>query len=185
MEDYLSIPGRRLAVLANHCRHKNITSSLLKHINTHLLNSEKGSKVFREIQERERVKELQFAIEMDRLTAKRTSLAHDLTHTLTHIEKKAGVFLIKPIYARSGTRRVASLITPIDRPLPLHLHPRSKAGSSQPRMSQSRPRTRHDSECSTPHPNMKLVSQLVRARQQQTQREWISEFIPPCLCVSL
>lgn len=179
MEDYLSIPGYRLAVLANHCRHKNITSALLKHINTHLLDSEKGSKVFREIQERERVKELQFALEMDRLAAKRTSLAHDLTHTLTHIEKKAGVFLIKPIYARSGTRRMGSLITPIDRPLPLQLHPQphSKVGYSQARMSYSRPRTRHDSECSTPHPNMKLVSQLVRARQKQTQRERISEFM--------
>ena len=122
------------------------------------------------------MKELQFAIEMDRLTAKRTSLAHDLTHTLTHIEKKAGVFLIKPIYARSGMRGAGSLITPINRPLPLQLHPHSNAGYSQPRTSPSRPRTRHDSERSTPHPNMKLVSQLVRARQQQTQMEWICEF---------
>lgn len=178
MEDYISIPGRRLAVLADRYRHKEIASSLLQHIagNTQVLESEKGSKVIRELKERERVKQLRFALEMDKLTAQRASLAHDLTHTLTHIEKKAGVFLIKPIYSQPGARGVGSLITPMNRPLPLQLHPPGRAGHSRPRTSQSRPGTRHDSERSTPHPSMKLVSQLVRARQTETQREWICEF---------
>ena len=176
MEDYLSIPGRRLAVLADQCRHKELTSSLLQHItaDTQLLQSEKGSKVILEIRERDRVKQLQFALEMDRLTARRTSLANDLTHTLTHIEKKAGVFLIKPIYARSGTHGAGSLITPINRPLPVQPHPPSRSSAA----SQSRPWTRQESGRSTPHPSVKLVSQLVRARHQQTAgRGWNGEII--------
>ena len=169
MEDYLTIAGQRLAVMADRCRHRVMMSSLLHQFTTrpHLLESEKGSKFIRDVRERERVKQLKFTLEMDRLTAKRTSLAHDITHTLQHIEKKTGIFLVKPIYARSGYRGAGSLITPIDRPLPLQLHP----------PSQSRPRTRLDSGRSTPHPSMKLVNQLVKARQEQTQRTWHGECI--------
>ena len=177
MEDYLSIPGSRLAVLAQRCRQKHHTSSLLQHItdSRELIQSEKGSKVIRGIREREHVKHLKFVLAMDRLTAKRTTLANDLTHTLTHIEKKAGVFLIKPIYSRSGMQGVGSLITPIDRPLPLQPHPHITG-------SLSRPRTRLDSGQSTPHPNMKLVSQLVRARQQTTGGRSLNGEGEWCVC---
>ena len=172
MTDYLTIPGQRLAILAERCRGKALASSLLQHVSTdtHILDSERGSKVIQEITEREREKQLRFSIAMDRLTAKRASLAHDLTHTLTHIEKKAGVFLIKPIYAhQSGgiLRGMRTLITPIDRPLPLQQKPHPP--------SQSRPRTSGTSRCGTPHPCMRLVGQLVRARQQHNQTQWQSE----------
>ena len=176
MVDYLSIPGQRLAILADRCRGKALASSLLQHISTdtQLLSSEQGSKVIEGITERERERQLRFSIEMDRLTAKRASLAHNLTHTLTHIEKKAGVFLIKPIYARQpgGIRGgLKALITPIDRPLPLQQKPHP------PSTSQSRPRTSGGtSRCGTPHPSMRLVGQLVKARQlQQSQTQWQSE----------
>ena len=175
MADYLTLPGQRLAVLAERCRGKSLASSLLQHISTdtRLLESEQGSKVIERITERERERQLRFSIEMDRLTAKRASLAHNLTHTLTHIEKKAGVFLIKPIYARQpgGIRGMRALITPIDRPLPLQQKPHP------PSTSQSRPRTSGGtSRCGTPHPCMRLVGQLVKARQQQqSQTQWQSK----------
>ena len=184
MADYLTIPGQRLAVLAERCRGKELASSLLHHVSTdaRLLESEQGSKVIQGITEKERKRQLRFSIEMDRLTAKRASLALDLTHTLTHIEKKAGVFLIKPIYARQprGMGGVGgglrALITPIDRPLPLQQKPHPSS------TSQSRPHTSGrgggTSRCGTPHPSMRLVGQLVKARQmQQSQTQWQSELL--------
>ena len=183
MADYLTIPGQRLAVLADRCRGRELASSLLHHISTdaRLLVSEQGSKVISGITEQEKERQLRFSIEMDRLTAKRASLAHNLTHTLTHIEKKAGVFLIKPIYARQpkGIRGggLRALITPIDRPLPLQQQNPHPFGPSV-----SCPRTRGSvgggggSRCGTPHPSMRLVGQLVKARQlQQSQTQWQSK----------
>ena len=183
MANYLTIPGQRLAVLADRCRGRELASSLLHHVSTdaRLLAAEQGSKVISGIAEREKERQLRFSIEMDRLTAKRASLAHNLTHTLTHIEKKAGVFLIKPIYARQprgirGGGGLRALITPIDRPLPLQQQNPHQSGTSG-----SRPRTRGSvggggSRCGTPHPSMRLVGQLVKARQlQQSQIQWQSK----------
>ena len=181
MADYLTIPGQRLAMLADRCRGRELASSLLHHVSTDaFLVSEQGSKVIEGIAERERERQLRFSIEMDHLTAKRASLAHNLTHTLTHIEKKARVFLIKPIYACHprgihGGGRLRALITPIDRPLPLQQKPHPSGSSG------SHPRTRGSgrgdgSRCGTPHPSMRLVSQLVKARKlQQSQTQWQSK----------
>ena len=160
MQDYLSIPGQRLANLSQQCHHRAVTKRLVDDVHQKYgIESVQGHRVLEGIATREQRKQLEFSVNMDTLGLKRIDLAHSLTHTLTHIEKHAGVFLIKPVFSTKLGSRAHNLITPTSRPLPI-TKPYSRPHTG----------TTHKSP-STPHPNMQLVNRLIQSRQQQTRNE--------------
>ena len=157
MQDYLTIPGQRLANLSQQCHHRAVTKRLVDDVHQKYgLESVQGYRVLEGIATLEQRKQLEFSVNMDTLGLKRIDLAHSLTHTLTHIEKHAGVFLIKPVFSTKLGSRAYNLITPTSRPLPI-TKPYSRPHTG----------TTHKSP-STPHPNMQLVNRLIQSRQQQT-----------------
>ena len=158
MEEYLTIPSKRLALLSQRCHQKALASTLINDIETHYSDPASAARVMGGVSHRAEQRQMELSLEMDRLSMKRHSLAHTLTHTLTHIEQRAGVFLIKPVYTRHTSPHHCSLITPITRPLPV------RKPVSPVRQGQASGR-------STPHPTMRLVSSLVRSRQTHKNTE--------------
>lgn len=166
MEEYLSIPTKQLAHLTRHCLHKTTSSRLIEHVKRSYSDSEHAAMIVQQITNLDEKRRVEFSNEMEQLSVRRVTLAHSLTHTLSHIEKKAQVFLIKPVYATPRGPRSHALITPIARALPL-IHNRPTAVS--------RPRsTVTHSDRSTPHPNMRLVSGLLQSRQSQRGEQGIA-----------
>lgn len=155
MEEYLSLPSRRLAHLTQHCQHKTTSGRLIEHVRRSYPDTEHAVRMVQRIASLDERRKAEFSATMKELVVKRVNLAHSLTHTLSQIEKKAQVFLIKPVYTK-GYSRTPALITPIARALPLVPHrtscPRSTAVHGNQR---------------TPHPSMQLVNRLLQSRQSQ------------------
>lgn len=161
MEEYLTLPSQRLALLSQRCHHKAVASSLITDIETHYSDPITAASLMGRVSHRAEQKELELSLEMDKLGVRRESLAHTLTHTLTHIEQRTGVFLVKPVYRRNPSPHHASLITPISRPLPVR-KPASPVRQAQQVTASGQ---------STPHPTMRLVSALVKSRQSHRNTE--------------
>lgn len=155
MEEYLSIPPRRLAHLTRHCQHKTTSSRLIEHVRRSYPDTEHAVRMVQRITSLDERRKAEFSATMKELVVRRAKLAHSLTNTLNHIEKKAQVFLIKPVYS-SGCSRTPALITPIARALPLVPHKTSRPRS-----------TAIHGDWRTPHPSMQLVNRLLQSRQSQ------------------
>lgn len=155
MEEYLSIPPRRLAHLTRHCQHKTTSSRLIEHVRRSYPDTEHAVRMVQRITSLDERRKAEFSATMKELVVRRAKLAHSLTNTLNHIEKKAQVFLIKPVYS-SGCSRTPALITPIARALPLVAHKTSRPRS-----------TAVHGDWRTPHPSMQLVNRLLQSRQSQ------------------
>ncbi len=134
-----------------------------------------ASKLVEDISSLDHKRQLAFSEEMERLGALRMELAHSLTDTFKHVERAAGVFLIKPIYAPRGSRTQGALITPISRPLPVRKplitpptfsRSRTGMGSMGGQSARSTPR---------PHPKMRLVSSLLLHSRQGHREDTIGE----------
>ena len=152
MEEYLSLPPRRLAHLTQRCQHETTSSRLIEHVRRSYPDTEHAVRMVQRITSLDERRKAEFSATMKELVVKRVNLAHSLTHTLSQVEKKAQVFLIKPVYTR-GYSRTPALITPIARALPLVPH-----RTSRPRSTANR---------RTPHPSMQLVNRLLQSRQSQ------------------
>ena len=155
MEEYLSLPPRRLAHLTQRCQHKTTSSRLIEHVRRSYPDTERAVRMVQRITSLDERRKAEFSATMKELVVKRVKLAHSLTHTLGQIEKKAQVFLIKPIYTK-GCSRTPALITPIARALPLVPH-----RTSRPRSTAVHGNRR------TPHPSLQLVNRLLQSRQSQ------------------
>ena len=166
MDDYLTIPAQRLGHMTRRCREKSVTSKLITDVHKSYSDEDQASEVLQMIANQEERRHFDFVNTMEKLAVKRFDLAHTLTHTLTHIEKRAGVFLIKPVFGDKKLKS-RSMITPMSRPLPV-----GKSPPPHPPPAQTAPTSRaghapnhRGEECGTPHPSMRLVSRLMRSRQ--------------------
>ena len=148
MQEYLSIPGKRLAFMTKRSHDRTITKRLIEHVQEAYSNP---AKLVDEISCLDERRQLEFMSKMDNLRVRRLDLARTLTHTLTHVENTARVFLLKPVYAPKGHKGGHGLITPIARSIPTHKPPPTRSGRS------------------TPHPNMRLVSALLSSRQSHQE----------------
>ena len=156
MNDYLAIAGHGLASLSQQISASTHTKQLVKHVQHHYGASPKASQVLDKLSQLEQRKKLEFSVQMDQLRLRRLDLAHTLTHTLQHIEKHCGVFLIKPVFYKSVGLGAQSLLYPISRPLPV-----------------KKPKAQSRSQAATPHPNMKLVNELIQhSRQNEGEKNW-------------
>lgn len=163
MDEYLQITSMRLACLGRRVVQKAASSSLVYRAKKTSPDAKQAAGVEQDVSEVERRRQMKFAAVMKGLGARRIDIARSLTHTLSHIEKKAGVFLVKPVYA-SRRMRSCPLVMPIPRPLPLRAPP---PPPSRPHTSAGFDAGGARSGRSTPHPTMRLVSGLVRSRRSR------------------
>ena len=154
MEEYLSLPPRRLAHLTQRCQHKTTSSRLIEHVRRSYPDTEHAVRMVQRITSLDERRKAEFSATMKELVVKRVKLAHSLTHTLSQIEKKAQVFLIKPIYTK-GYSRTPALITPIARALPLVPHRTSRPKSTAVHGNRRTPQS------------LQLVNRLLQSRQSQ------------------
>ncbi len=154
MEDYISIARERMAYLSQRITSQTHTKKLIKDIEQFYNTSPRIVFVLPRLGEFQEKKRLQFSVRMDQLGLKRLEIAHTLTNTLQHIEKRTGLFLIKPIFTqtRSFGVHAQSKIFPLCRPLPVR-------------------KSSCLSEASTVHPSMGLVDKLFRLSRKNTYGE--------------
>ena len=154
MQQYVSIPGQRLAHLGKRCHEQEVAKKLLQEVRREYGNRSRAERVAREIGSLEKKRQHRFEQKMEQLREKRTVLAQSLNSQLDGVEKMTGAFLIKPIFCSKGK---SNLITPLPRPLPVQLpsRPKTEGRTGQPLAEEPR----------VP-PSMRLVSRLVHSRQE-------------------
>ena len=156
MEDYLSIPSQRLAVLTQRYQEKAEAVKLVRQVQRSCPDS---AHIVRGIMLREERRQEEFSSSMSRLGAMRKELAHDLTDALSRVEKETRTFLIKPVYSKQLLRS-PDLITPLPRPLPA-----SQRHSAA--LTRSRPHTSFSTRPSTSSSNVRQIQSYLQSQRQQ------------------
>ncbi|XP_076082151.1 uncharacterized protein LOC143052885 isoform X5 [Mytilus galloprovincialis] len=102
MEDYVSIPAKRLAHLVrkyvHHCRMKEIEENVKKSKSL----DENVFEVLDKMENFQNKRAKQWADGMDHMGNDRLRFANILMETLENIEQQSGIFLIKPMYSFKG-----------------------------------------------------------------------------------
>ncbi len=151
MEDYISVASKRLAYLAQRLLNLTHTRKLIKDIQLSYNSSPKALIVLKRLGKLQEKKRLQFSVKMDQLGVKRLDTAHNLTSMLQHIEKRTGMFLIKPIFTETksfGVYHGQTKIFPLSRPLPVK-------------------KLSYLSNSTTLHPSLGLVNKLIQSRRKR------------------
>lgn len=171
MEDYLTLPGQRLATLSQRCREKAEAAKLVQQVQKSCSDTHQAGSTLRRISSREETRQRRFSITMSRLGGERSQLAHTLTNSLSHVEGLTKLFLIKPVYG--GTHQSCDLITPISRPPPV-----SRYNSASVSKSQNRPSsTGHSLRASTANSNVRRIQSFLQAQRQHVDPQDLIECV--------
>ena len=172
MEDYLTLPGQRLATLSQRYREKTEAAKLVQQVQISCSSdSHRAGSTLKRISSREERRQRRFSVIMSRLGEERSQLAHTLTDSLRHVEGLTRLFLIKPVY--SGTYQSHDLITPISRLPP----PVSRYNSASGSKSRNRPGTGHSLRASTANSNIRRVQSFLQAQRQQVDPQDLVECV--------
>lgn len=157
MEDYVSVAGERMAYLCQQITSLENAKKLIKDVELLYYSSRKTMFILRRFDELQEKKRLQFTVKMDQLGLRRLDVAQTLTNALQHIEKRVGIFLIKPIFTetKSFGLHAQTKIFPLCRPLPVR-------------------KSSYLSNSSTLHPSVELVKKLFLSRKNK--RNSLGEF---------
>ena len=120
-EEYLSIPPQQLGHLTHKLKQQTNAKSALDEVQ-HLYSPEHVNRVMGLMQQMNEKRQQDYATAMTDLSYRRTHLAVSLQSALTKVEKKTGLFLIKPIYPIRRYSR--SLVVPLSRTPPVRRTPR-------------------------------------------------------------
>lgn len=172
MDEYLTIPSQRLAVLSQRWQERHSAASLVQHVHTTRPDSTHTSSIIHGIADIEKKRQKKFSMSMVQLGATRTKLAHSLTDSLSHVEKSAKVFLIKPIFGQRSPR-TQDLITPISRPLPAPSRLHSAAVGTRPATMLSGRTT----GTPTPGSNVRMIQSYLQSQRQQVDPQQLVDSI--------
>lgn len=164
MSQYLDIPSQRLVQFSQHLQQHSQTKAAIGQVRKVSPSPEHADRVLGLIQQMQEHRQQEFKATMRQLSAKRLELAQSLQRSLSHVERTAGVFLIKPIYP-SGPQLPRSLVVPVNRK-----PPRWKAPTSSLSLPHSPPTRAAFKRTASAHPAMRLISALhssASSRQQQ------------------
>lgn len=171
MEEYLTIPMERLAVMAHRLLEKSAMTKLVRNICKICVDPKQAADVLENIVTMDDKRQEKYSNYMIRSGVKRSNLASSLTHDLREAEKQVGTVLMKPIFGATVPRS-HDIITPISRPLPVNQHYfalRKRYISAGTGSRRSRPITGFD-QASTMHSHMtraQTSSPLMQRQQEQ------------------
>lgn len=180
MEDYLSLPTKRLVVMSRRWQEKNVATKLVQQIQQRVpgacpSSAQALSRVVEGVAELEEDRQRQFKANMERIGEMRTTLAHSLTTSLRQVEKETGEFLIKPVFTRSPPPPRYDLITPVPRPLP---PPPAAPSRRQSAKAGRRPNTSHTATSSrAASSNIRLIQSFLHAHRQRADPQGLIQSV--------
>lgn len=172
MEDYLTTTSQRLAVLSQRCQEKHSAARLVQHVRTTCPDPTQASSIVHRIANMEQRHQKRFSASMDQLGTMRTKLAHSLTDGLSHVEKTAKVFLIKPILNQRSPH-MRDLITPISRLPPTSSRLQSAAVATRPGTKLSGRAT----ATPTPGSNVRMIQSFLQSQRQQVDPQQLIDSV--------
>lgn len=152
MEDYLTLPEQRLKNIKHHAQQQAGLKKAYTHVRNHSSTPEHTSQVLTMIQHLQQQRKDTFSSSMKTLSTERLHLAGKIQNALTEVEKRAGLFLIKPMYPTKahGTR---SIMTPLNRAPPKYRVPMPTPSSRVGKREMS-------SSTSSRHPTLQLINDI-------------------------
>ena len=132
------------------------------------------SSIIRGIVNIEQKRQQKFSMSMVQLGSTRTKLAHSLTDSLSHVEKSAKVFLIKPVLQQRSPH-ARDLITPISRPLPASSRLHSAAMGTRPATMQSGRTT--GTPTPIPGSNVRMIQSYLQSQRQQVDPQQLIDSV--------
>ncbi len=180
MEDYLKIPGQRLAALTQRCQERTAAGNHMLEIYKEYPDPVQAANVVQKIAHFEKHRQKNFDIGMEKLGSQRNELAYSLTDTLTDIERRTKLFLIKPVFGAS-INRSSDLITPIPRSFPASRKCQVAADNARARQVYTRPHTGCSSRASTSQSNVKAIQSFLKSQRQPADpKDLISSLNTAC-----
>ena len=172
MDEYLTIPGQRLAVLSQRWQEKHSAAKLVQHVHRTCPDPTQASSIVHGVASIEQKRQKNFSMSMIQLGTMRTKLAHSLTDGLSHVEKTAKVFLIKPILSQRSPH-MRDLITPISRPVPASSRLHSAAVGTRPGTRLSGRTTVTPMSSS----NVRMIQSFLQSQRQQVDPQQLIDSI--------
>lgn len=182
MEDYLIIPGQRLAGLSQRWQEKTAATKLVQHVQRSCLDPVQVSSIMQGIVGIEEKRQMKFTSRMNRLRDARKQLAHSLTDNLSYIEEQTSMFLIKPLFGNKFSES-HELITPISRPLPVV--PRYSSAAAGSRAYNGTNTSMTFRTPSAPASNVRLIQSYLQSQRQQVDPQQLIRSIDTAGCVLL